>query len=85
MTDQGPTLGTPDNQQPEPTHAAVAPVQPAITNAAGRLTACHRCGHPVVNRVRMVPIHRSHGRVITLSVGPQARKRRQKTTDSRKR
>lgn len=25
VTDQGPTLGTPDNQQPEPAHAAVAP------------------------------------------------------------
>ena len=85
VTDQGPTLGTPGDQQPEPARAAVAEAQAAIINAAGRLTACHRCGHPVPDRVRMGPIHRPQRRVITLHGGPQARKRRQITTDSERR
>lgn len=85
VTDQGPTLKTPGHQQPEPAHAAVAATQPAIINAAGRLTACHRCGHSVSDWVRMGPIRRPHRRAITLHGGPQSRKRRQKTTDSRKR
>jgi hypothetical protein len=85
VTDQGPTLGTPGDQQPEPARAAVAEAQAAIINAAGRLTACHRCGHPVPDQVRMGPIHRPQRRVITLHGGPQARKRRQITTDSERR
>ena len=83
---EGPTLGTPGDQQPEPARAAVAEERKAaIINAAGRLTACHRCGHPVRDQVRMGPIHRPQRRVITLHGGPQARKRRQITTDSERR
>lgn len=78
VTDQGPTLGTPGHQQSEPARAAVTAVRPAIINPARRLTACHCCGHPVPDRVRMGPIHRPCRRVITLHGGPQARKRRQK-------
>jgi hypothetical protein len=79
VTDQGSLLGTPAHQQPELTHTGVAAAQPPIINAAERLTACHRCGHPVPDRVRMGPIYRPRRRVITLHIGPQARKRRQKT------
>jgi hypothetical protein len=85
VTDQGPTLETPRNQQPEPAHAAVAAAQSVIVDAAERLTACYRCGHPVPDRVRMGPIHQPHRRVITLHGGPQARKQRQITTDSERR
>jgi hypothetical protein len=71
VTDQGPTLATRGHQQPEPAHAAVAAAQVAIVNATGRLTACHRCGHPVPDRVRMGPIHRPRRRVITLHSDPR--------------
>jgi hypothetical protein len=52
VTDQGPT----PSQPPKAPRAAAMAAQPPATIAAGRVTACCRCGSPVSDRVRLSPI-----------------------------
>jgi hypothetical protein len=85
VTDQGRKSATKSQQQSEPAHAAATAAQPAIINAVVRASACHRCGRPVSNLVRMAPIRRPRRRRIAPFMGRPAPRHRQISTDSDKR
>ena len=85
VTDQGPILIALPNRQPEPAHAAAMAVQPAVSVATGRLTACYRCGTPVSNMVRQSLISRPRRRPINPYTGRSASQHRQISTDSLRR
>ena len=85
VTDQGPVLVASSDQQPKRTRAAAMAVQPAVSVAVGRLTACYCCGRPVANMVRQSPIHRPRRRPTNPYTGRSANRHRQIATDSRQR
>jgi hypothetical protein len=73
VTDQGPTPG----RQPQKACAAAKAAQPPAMIAAGRVTACYRCGNPVSDRVRLSPISPPRRRQIDdRSSRPMRRRRR---------
>jgi hypothetical protein len=54
VTDQGLLPG----RQPETGRAAAKAAQPPAMIAAGRMSACCRCGNPVSDKVRLSPVRR---------------------------
>ncbi len=76
VTDQGPTPGTTPGRQPETAPAAAMAAQPPVMTAAGRVTACYRCGHPVSDTMRLSPIRRPRRRPIDDRSSRPARRRR---------
>jgi hypothetical protein len=85
VTDQGSTLVAPPDRQPEQARAAAMAVQPTISVAIGRLTACSRCGRSVSNMVRQSPVRRPHRGPISPYTGRSACRHRRIATDSRQR
>jgi hypothetical protein len=76
VTDQGPAPGTTPSRQPETARPAAMAAQPPVMIAAGRVTACYRCGDPVFDMVRLSPIRRPCRRPIDDRSSRPVRRRR---------
>jgi hypothetical protein len=85
VTDQGSALVAPPDRQPEQARAAAMAVQPAVSVAIERLTACSRCGRSVSSMVRQSPVRRPHRGPISPYTGRSACRHRRIATDSRQR